>query len=111
LKSVTIRKLLNCCNGSITAAKLGAYLRPHWRQATLGILALFVVNALVYIPLLIRNIIDKLQITFSFDQVLSYVVLIAQLRDVGNPDGIPDHPIWVGRQVEFDLKQRFFNTC
>jgi len=27
----------------------------------------------VYIPLLIRNIIDKLQITFSFDQVLRYV--------------------------------------
>jgi ATP-binding cassette subfamily B protein len=91
--------------------KLGAYLRPHWRQATLGILALFIVNALgVYIPLLIRNIIDKLQITFSFDQVLRYVLLIIVLSSV----------MWiirmvsritlfgVGRQVEFDLKQKIF---
>lgn len=91
--------------------KLGAYLRPHWRQATLGILALLIVNALgVYIPLLIRNIIDQLQITFSFDQVLRYVVLIFVLSSV----------MWVirmvsrvtlfgvGRQVEFDLKQKIF---
>jgi len=70
--------------------KLGAYLRPHWRQATLGILALFIVNALgVYIPLLIRNIIDKLQITFSFDQVLRYVLLIIVLSSV----------MWVIRMV------------
>lgn len=91
--------------------KLGAYLRPHWRQATLGIIALFIVNAVgVYIPLLIRNSIDKLQITFSFDQVLRYVALIMVLSSV----------MWVfrmlsrialfgvGRQVEFDLKQKIF---
>ena len=36
-------------------AKLGAYLRPHWRETTLGIIALLSVNGLgVYIPLLIR---------------------------------------------------------
>jgi len=92
-------------------SKLGSYLRPHWRQATVGILALLVVNAVgVYIPLLIRNIIDRLQVTFSFDQVLRYVVLIILLSSV----------MWVirmvsrvalfgvGRQVEFDLKQKIF---
>ncbi len=92
-------------------AKLISYLRPHWRQATLGILALLIVNAIgVYIPLLIRNIIDKLQVTFSFEQVLRYVGLIAVLSSV----------MWVirmvsrialfgvGRQVEFDLKQKIF---
>ena len=91
--------------------KLGAYLRPHWRQATLGVLALFIVNAVgVYIPLLIRDIIDTLQVTFSFDQVLRYVLLIIVLSSV----------MWVirmvsrialfgvGRQVEFDLKQKIF---
>jgi ATP-binding cassette subfamily B protein len=92
-------------------AKLLSYLRPHWKQATLGILALLVVNGIgVYIPLLIRNIIDRLQVTFSFDQVLRYVVLIIVLSSV----------MWVirmvsrialfgvGRQVEFDLKQKIF---
>lgn len=92
-------------------SKLGSYLRPHWRQATVGILALLVVNAVgVYIPLLIRNIIDRLQVTFSFDQVLRYVALIIVLSSV----------MWVirmvsrvalfgvGRQVEFDLKQKIF---
>lgn len=92
-------------------AKLGSYLRPHWRQTTLGILALLVVNAIgIYIPLLIRDIIDRLQIAFSFDQVLRYVGLIILLSSV----------MWVirmvsrislfgvGRQVEFDLKQKIF---
>lgn len=92
-------------------SKLGSYLRPHWRQTTLGILALLIVNAVgVYIPLLIRNIIDRLQVTFSFDQVLRYVVVIIVLSSV----------MWVirmysrialfgvGRQVEFDLKQKIF---
>lgn len=91
--------------------KLGSYLRPHWRQATVGILALLIVNALgVYIPLLISNIIDRLREAFSLDQVLRYVVLIIVLSSV----------MWVirmvsrislfgtGRQVEFDLKQKIF---
>ena len=91
--------------------KLGSYLRPHWRQALIGVFTLFVVNALgVYIPLLIRDIIDSLQKTFSFDQVLRFVVLIAVLSSL----------MWAirmisrialfgaGRQVEFDLKQQIF---
>jgi len=91
--------------------KLGSYLRPHWRQTTLGILALLLVNAIgIYIPLLIRNIVDELQVTFSFERVLRYVLLIVVLSSV----------MWVirmvsrialfgvGRQVEFDLKQKIF---
>lgn len=92
-------------------SKLLSYLRPHWRQVTIGILALLVVNAVgVYVPLLIRNIVDNLQATFSFEQILRYVVLIIVLSSV----------MWVirmasrialfgaGRQVEFDLKQKIF---
>ena len=92
-------------------SKLLSYIRPHWRQLTLGILALLIVNAVgVYIPLLIRNIIDKFQVEFSFELILRYVVLIVALSSL----------MWVirmvsrialfgaGRQVEFDLKQKIF---
>ena len=91
--------------------KLGTYLRPHWRQATLGIGALLIVNALgVYLPLVIRNGIDDLQVTFSMDQILYYVVIVFVLASI----------MWVirmvsrialfgvGRRVEFDLKQKIF---
>ena len=47
--------------------KLGSYLRPHWRQAFLGIIALFIVNALgVYIPRLVSQAIDDLEATTQF---------------------------------------------
>lgn len=91
--------------------KLGEYLYPHWRAAALGILALFIVNALgMYIPLLIRDGIDRLQIAFSFSQILYYVVLILLLASVMWVVRMASR-IWlfgVGRQVEFDLKQRIF---
>ncbi|MEB3358949.1 MAG: ABC transporter ATP-binding protein [Synechococcales bacterium] len=91
--------------------KLLAYLRPHWRKTAGGLSALLVVNAIgAYIPQLIRNGIDELQVTFDFNQVLDYAVLTLVLASV----------MWVmrmlsrilvfgvGRQVEFDLKQRIF---
>jgi ATP-binding cassette, subfamily B, multidrug efflux pump len=91
--------------------KLGIYLRPHWRKSALGVVALFIVNLLgVWIPLLIRNGIDELQVTFSFNRIMYYALLVLVLASV----------MWgirmvsritlfgVGRQVEFDLKQRIF---
>lgn len=91
--------------------KLGQYLRPHWRQTLLGILALLIVNVLgARIPLLIRDGIDDLRVTFNFGQITYYVVLVLMLASI----------MWfirmasriclfgVGRQVEFDLKQRIF---
>lgn len=91
--------------------KLGQYLRPHWRQAALGVLALFIVNAVgIYIPLLIRDAIDKLQITFSYGQIIYYVVLVGALATLMWVTRMASR-IWlfgVGRQVEFDLKQKIF---
>ncbi|MGP1375327.1 MAG: ABC transporter ATP-binding protein [Almyronema sp.] len=91
--------------------KLGTYLRPHWQRTAVGIGALLIVNVVgVWIPLLIRDGIDELQVTFSYDRVLYYVLLILLLASV----------MWfirmgsrilifgVGRQVEFDLKQQIF---
>lgn len=92
-------------------AKLIAYLRPHWREASLGILALLSVNALgVYIPWLIRDGIDKLSTTFDLNQILDYVVRIVLLSSAMWLMRMASR-IWlfgVGRQVEFDLKQRIF---
>ena len=91
--------------------KLLTYLRPHTFQASLGILALLIVNGLgVYIPLLIRDTIDELRTAFDFQQVWRFVLLIVVLASL----------MWairmvsriqifgVGRQVEFDLKQKIF---
>ncbi|MGA7935537.1 MAG: ABC transporter ATP-binding protein [Kovacikia sp.] len=92
--------------------KLGAYLRPHWKTAALGVLALLITNALgVYIPLQIRDGIDKLRVALDFNQISYYIVLVVVLASV----------MWVarmlsrillfglGRQVEFDLKQKIFS--
>ncbi|MEH2303935.1 ABC transporter ATP-binding protein [Nostoc sp.] len=92
-------------------AKLSAYLRPHWREASLGILALLSVNALgVYIPWLIRAGVDKLSTTFNWNEILHYVVIIVLLSSAMWLMRMASR-IWlfgVGRQVEFDLKQRIF---
>ena len=91
--------------------RFGAYLRPHRRDVILGLVALLVVNAVgVSIPLIIGYIVDELTVTFSFGRLLRYVLLVFVLASV----------MWfirmasrilifgVGRQVEFDLKQRIF---
>ena len=91
--------------------KLGNYLRPHWRQVGLGIVALSLVNGLVvYIPLLIRDIVDKLGEDLTLQKLSGYGLFILLLASV----------MWVirmcsrififgvGRQVEFDLKQNIF---
>ncbi|GAP95744.1 ABC transporter ATP-binding protein [Leptolyngbya sp. NIES-2104] len=92
--------------------KLGAYLRPHWRDATLGVLALLVVNSIgIYIPLQIRDAVDKLSVTFSVNEILFYALLILVLASVMWVMRMTSRILLfgVGRQVEFDLKQKIFN--
>ncbi len=92
--------------------KLANYLRPHWPTVALGVGSLLVVNLVgVGIPLLIRDGIDELQVTFSYHRVIYYAALVLLLASI----------MWVirmvsrislfgvGRQVEFDLKQRIFD--
>ena len=91
--------------------RFAAYMRPHRKNVILGLVALLVVNAIgVSIPLIIGYIVDELTVAFSFSRLLRYVVLVFVLASV----------MWfirmasrilifgVGRQVEFDLKQRIF---
>jgi ATP-binding cassette subfamily B protein len=92
-------------------AKLGTYLRPHWQDTALGIIALLSVNGLgVYIPLLIRSGVGTLSTTFSLNQVIRYAVIIISLSSAMWMMRMASR-IWifgVGRQVEFELKQRIF---
>lgn len=95
--------------------KLAAYLRPHWQQVAQGILALFIVNALgVYIPIEIRDTVNNLQEIsksgLGFDRILQAVVLLLVLATVmwGIRVGSRLLIFGVGRQVEFDLKQKIF---
>ncbi|HEY9879880.1 MAG TPA: ABC transporter ATP-binding protein [Leptolyngbyaceae cyanobacterium] len=91
--------------------KLATYLKPHWPKSTLGIATLLIVNVVgVWIPLLIRNGIDELQVTFSFNRVLYYVVLVLVLATIMWFIRMASRILLfgVGRQVEFDLKQRIF---
>lgn len=91
--------------------KLGNYLRPHWRAIAGGVISLLTVNAIgVFIPLLIRDGIDELQVTFSLGQVLYYSGLILALATVMLIVRMLSRILLfgVGRQVEFDLKQSIF---
>ncbi|MBV6622281.1 MAG: ABC transporter ATP-binding protein [Rivularia sp. (in: Bacteria)] len=91
--------------------KLVAYLRPHWRATTLGIVALLVVNGLgVYIPSLIGDCVKKLSENFEYGQIIRYSILIISLSSSMWLIRMASR-IWifgVGRQVEFDLKQQIF---
>ncbi|RMF27240.1 MAG: ABC transporter ATP-binding protein [Cyanobacteria bacterium J083] len=91
--------------------QLAKYLHPYWRNLLAGMIALLLVNILgVSIPLIIRDTIDQLRESFSFDLIVKYALIIFVLASV----------MWVirmysritvfgvGRQVEFDLKQKLF---
>ena len=93
-------------------SRLVSYLKPHWKPVSIGLLSLLIVNAIgVTIPLIIGYIVDELSVSFSFNRLALYVVLVLVLASV----------MWVirmvsrialfgaGRQVEFDLKQRIFD--
>lgn len=91
--------------------KLMGYLRPHWQAELLGIGALLVVNALgVYIPLVIRDAIEQLQVALTFERVMRYVILILVLTTIMWGIRVASRILLfgVGRVVEFDLKQRIF---
>ncbi len=91
--------------------RLIGYLRPYWKSVSLGIFALLIVNAVgVYIPLLIRDAIDRLKTDFSFSSVSQDALILFILASVmwGIRMFSRTSIFGAGRQVEFDLKQRIF---
>jgi ATP-binding cassette, subfamily B, multidrug efflux pump len=91
--------------------KLNDYLRPHYRDLKLGVIALFAVNAIgTYIPWLIREAIDELAITFTTERIVRDVGIVIVLASVMWVIRMASR-MWLfglGRQVEFDLKQKLF---
>lgn len=91
--------------------KLGQYVYPHRRLLFWGVAALLVVNALgIYLPLLIRDTIDALGKGFTLEQLTRSSLLLLALTSVmwGIRMFSRTTIFGVGRQVEFDLKQRLF---
>jgi ATP-binding cassette, subfamily B, multidrug efflux pump len=88
-----------------------SYLSPHRTTVFLGIFALLLVNGFgTYIPILIGQVIDDLQVTFSANQIRDYVIQLCLLASVMWVIRMASR-LWlfgVGRQVEFDIKQRLF---
>jgi ATP-binding cassette, subfamily B, multidrug efflux pump len=91
--------------------KLRSYLAPHRGKVIVGVVTLLLVNGLgTYLPLLISKVIDNLQATFELAPLLLQVGLIALLASLmwvlrmGSRVAL----FGVGRQVEFDLKQKIF---
>jgi ATP-binding cassette, subfamily B, multidrug efflux pump len=91
--------------------KLLNYLNPYRWQVAQGIGALFVVNALsVYIPLLIREGIDRLKTSFTSEYLTQLAIFLVVLTSI----------MWivrmasritifgVGRQVQAKMKQNIF---
>ena len=91
--------------------KLLNYLNPYRGQVAQGIGALFVVNALsVYIPLLIREGIDRLKTSFTSEYLTRLAIFLVILTSI----------MWivrmasritifgVGRQVQAKMKQNIF---
>ncbi|MGL5035413.1 MAG: ABC transporter ATP-binding protein [Microcystaceae cyanobacterium] len=87
------------------------YLTPHWRMIGLGVLALFVANGVgVYIPILIRDSIDDLRSTLSFEQIAYYALWMFFLASLmwGVRMASRITIFGVGRQIEYELKQKIF---
>ena len=91
--------------------KLLTYLRPYLPAVMQGIGALLVVNLLsVYIPMLIRDGIDRLRTNFSHADIINLAVFVMFLASI----------VWcarmtsrllifgIGRRVQAELKQRIF---
>jgi len=59
---------------------LYSYLKPYSKMMYLGMFALFAVNVVgVSIPWLIHNIFDDLQESFTFNQLITYVIILVIL--------------------------------
>ncbi|MEM8602560.1 MAG: ABC transporter ATP-binding protein [Cyanobacteria bacterium P01_H01_bin.121] len=91
--------------------RLLSYLRPYWRQSTFGVVTLLVVNVLgVSIPLLIRDGINELQGSFSLARVHYYALVVFGLASIMWVIRMVSRLLifGVGRQVEYELKQKLF---
>tara|TARA_Y100001968_G_scaffold324496_1_gene363997 strand:- start:53390 stop:55141 length:1752 start_codon:yes stop_codon:yes gene_type:complete len=91
---------------------IGKYLKPHKRELIFGGISLLLVNLLsVTIPFEIKNIVDNLKDGFSINNLLFKSLWIVVLAtSMGIIRLISRQLVFgVGRQVEIQLRQRFFD--
>lgn len=87
------------------------YVQPYWRAQLVGILALILVNWLgVSIPLVLRQAINQLETNLQPGAIWGYGLAIMGLASLMWAIRMVSRLILfgVGRQVEFDLKQKLF---
>ncbi|MEN9232463.1 MAG: ABC transporter ATP-binding protein [Gloeomargarita sp. DG02_4_bins_56] len=87
------------------------YVQPYWRQELVGITALVIVNFLgVGIPLLLRRAINQLETALEGGALWRYGLAIIGLASLMWAIRMVSRLVLfgVGRQVEFDLKQKLF---
>ena len=92
--------------------KILSYLKPHWPRVAFGILALFVVNGIgVYLPLLIKDTIDRLQPNLELSDIQFDILTLGVLATFMWLIRMASRVLifGAGRQVEFDLKQKIFD--
>jgi ATP-binding cassette, subfamily B, multidrug efflux pump len=92
--------------------KLFAYVQPYLPAVWQGIGALLIVNLLsVYIPLLIRDGIDRLRINFSYTEITHLAMLVIFLASIAWVARMASRLLifGVGRRVQADLKQQIFD--
>ncbi len=93
-------------------ARLLFYLKPHRTKVLWGMVTLFVVNIMgVYLPLVLRDGINELQSNFDYHRIIYYAGVILVLASAIWGIRILSRMLLfgVGRQVEFELKQRVFD--
>ncbi len=91
--------------------KLLAYAHPYRLSAYQGIAALLVVNLLsVYIPLLIRDGIDRLKTNLDYGYIIYLAILVIGLASVTWIVRMASRLLifGLGRRVQADMKQRIF---
>ena len=92
--------------------KLFDYLRPYNQQTIQGVVALFVVNALsVYIPLLVREGVDRLKVSVSNDYLTHLGLAIVGLTSMMWVVRMVSRILifGVGRKVQATMKQNIFD--
>ncbi len=92
--------------------RLFSYAQPYLPAVWQGIGALLIVNLLnVYIPLLIRDGIDRLRINFSYTEITHVAMLVIFLASIAWVARMTSRLLifGVGRRVQADLKQRIFD--
>lgn len=104
--------VLNFSMANPRLQKLFAYAQPYLPAVWQGIGALLVVNLLsVYIPLLIRDGIDRLRINFSYTEITHLAMLVIFLASIAWVARMTSRLLifGVGRRVQADLKQQIFD--